>query len=88
MYFGFKGGEELQETFKKFQESAKLEEYKRKSETEAKTKKPRFKKGEKEESENVDKEDFYPSLATCENTEAEKTKGSKKSKEIEEITQK
>lgn len=84
VYFGFKGGEELQETFKKFQESAKLEEYKRKSETEQKSTKQKFKKGEKEEKEKVDKEENYPSLAACENNEAEKTKGAKRLKESEE----
>ena len=80
MYFGFKGGEELQETFKKFQENAKMEEYKRKSEVEEKVVKPRFKKGEKEESVKAEKEEIYPSLATGENTEEEKAKGAKKSK--------
>lgn len=47
--------------------------------------KPKFKKGEKKVSENVDKEEIYPSLATCENTEAENTKDTKKSRESEEI---
>lgn len=83
VYFGFKGGEDLQEAFKKFQENAKMEEYKKKIEVEVKAEKPNFKKGEKEEREKVEQEEIYPSLTTCENTETEKAKRSKKSKEKE-----
>lgn len=81
VYFGFKGGEDLQETFNKFRENAKMEEYKQKIEVEEKATKPKFKKGEKEESEKVELEEIYPSLATYENIETEKTKRAKKSKE-------
>ena len=60
-----------------------MEEFKRRSEAQEKVAKPKFKKGEKEESRKAEKEEIYPSLATGENTEEEKAKGAKKSKQGE-----